>query len=48
MIGEEINYFPDLKNEIIKRFDYVTSYKELVLEYCQMINQYFQEIYQIN
>lgn len=30
MVNEEINYFPELKNEIVKKFDHVTSYKDLV------------------
>jgi hypothetical protein len=48
MINEEINYFPELKDEIIKRFDHVTSYKELMNKYCQMIDQYIKDQYKIN
>jgi hypothetical protein len=37
MINEEVNYFPELKDEIIKRYSHVTSYKDLVNGFCQKI-----------
>lgn len=48
MINEEVNYFPELKDEIVKRFNHVTSYKELILQYCEMIDQYTKDSYKIN
>lgn len=48
MINEEINYFPELKDEIEKRFHHVTSYKELVNIYCQKIDSYNNDVYKIN
>ncbi len=48
MINEEINYFPELKNEIVRRFDHVTTYKDLLNKYCTLIEQYNKDIYKIN
>eukprot|EP00347_Sterkiella_histriomuscorum_P018673 403344614 len=48
MINEEINYFPELKEQIVKRFHHVTSYKEIVNQYCQKIDDYNENIYQVN
>ncbi|CDW84972.1 UNKNOWN [Stylonychia lemnae] len=48
MIHEEINYFPELKDLIVKRFDHVHSYKMLLNEYCEKIDTYNTNLYQIN
>ena len=48
MINEEIHYFPELKDEICRRFDHVTTYKELLSKYCSMIEQYVKDTYKIN
>jgi hypothetical protein len=48
MVNEEINYYPDLKEEIAKRFDHVTSYKELMDKYCKLIEDYQRDQYKIN
>ena len=48
MINEEIHYFPELKDEISKRFDHVTTYKILLDKYCAMIEQFVKESYKIN
>jgi len=48
MINEEINYFPELKDQIVKRFNHVNSYKVLLNEYCEKIDTYNSNIYKIN
>lgn len=48
MINEEINYFPELKDQIVKRFSHVTSYKDIVNSYCKMIDDYNENSYKIN
>ena len=48
MINEEIHYFPELKDEISRRFDHVTTYKLLLEKYCSMIEQYVKDTYKIN
>ena len=48
MVNEEINYFPELKEQIMKRFDHVTSYKDIVNQYCKLIDDYNDDLYKIN
>jgi len=48
MINEEINYFPELKDQIVKRFSHVTSYVVLLDEYSKKIDAYNSNIYMIN
>lgn len=46
MINEEINYFPELKDQIVKRFDHVNSYKEILNEFCKKIDNYNDHLYE--
>ena len=48
MINEEVNYFPELKDEICERFKNVTSYKDLVNQYSKQIDQYLNDTFKIN
>lgn len=47
MLNEEINYYPELKDQIMKRFDHVTSYKETLANYCKKIEEYNDHLYQL-
>ena len=48
LIHNEINSFPELKDEIVRRFPHVPSYKLILDDFCKKINQYQQEIYLVS
>lgn len=43
MIHEETSNYESLSKDMIRRFNHVNSYKELILKYNDLINEYMKK-----